>query len=344
MTTTKTTYRYHNFDQLWKYFPLQRSIKEKLKCVLFTCFPFVFKRWVIYQNWKNAQVYKNKDLRIFNKAWWKRRFLSSYPLTIDAIKNHDQTARVNNRMAAVVHVFYPDIFAEILNLLSQPKHIKIHLYLTGEARILDEIKKEAEARFTFVSLFPMPNHGRDILPFLNVLPRVFEDGHQIVLKLHTKGSNHLNRKDLWRHDLFAKLIGQGKIDRARAIFDVNPEIGMIGPTGNILPMHNYYGSNAEMVSVLSQQMGLKVEQLADLNFVAGSMFYARKEALLPILQLNFSDQQFEPEAGQKDGTLAHAIERLFAAGLIASNLQLADTAFDEKKPELMVSKNHYFSI
>jgi lipopolysaccharide biosynthesis protein len=190
----------------------------------------------------------------------------------------------------------------------------------------------------------MSNHGRDILPFLKILPRVFNDGHQVVLKLHTKGSNHLNRSELWRHDLFQKLIGSGKIDRAMAIFDSNPGIGMIGPAENILPMHNYYGSNANMINTLSQQMGLELKYLTDLNFVAGSMFYARKESLLPILNLNLSDQLFAPEAGQTDGTLAHAIERLFAVGLIATDLQLADTAYHEENPVLMVSKNHYFSI
>jgi O-antigen biosynthesis protein len=62
------------------------------------------------------------------------------------------------------------------------------------------------------------------------------------------------------------------------------------------------------------------------------------------MSLNLSDENFENEAGQKDGTLAHAVERLFAVGLIKSGLQLADSNYNENHPVIMVNKNHAFTL
>lgn len=343
MTATKATYRYYNFDRLWKFFPLRRSTKEGLKKILFTVFPFVFRRWDIYLNWKNARIYRHRNLKITKLEFWRRLFYNSYPIQLTRGTSSSLSNNAPGKLAVVVHVFYTDIFDEILNLLSQAHISKTSLYLTGPQHIIDTYKNRIPENLLPVYFLPIKNHGRDILPFLKVLPRVFDDGHQLVLKLHTKGSNHLHRSIHWRKHLFAKLIGKGTIDRAIEIFGENENIGIIGPSRNILPMYNYYGSNAEIVEILSRRMGVDDALLGDLNFVAGSMFYARKEALLPILELGLSDADFEKENGQVDGTMAHAIERLFPVGLIAAKLQLADTDYTHKNPVLKVNKNHYFS-
>lgn len=336
-------YKHYDFQVLWKFVPLRRSLKEELKHILFNLFPFVFKKWVIYNNWKQALIYKNRSLHPLKTEFWKRKFNHAYPVSISQGGPAGNPAARFKRLAVVIHVFYPEIFREMIGMLDEHHTTEISLYLTGPACMENEIRSMVPGSLRRIIYLPVENRGRDILPFLRILPRVFADGHELVLKLHTKGSNHLNRKEQWRKDLFSKLIGPGQIDKMTDVFNRNKKLGMVGPAGNILAMRYYYGSNAQIVSVLSRNLGVETGRLQDLNFVAGTMFYARKEALLPILKLNLTEENFEKEAGQKDGTLAHAVERLFAVGLIVAGLQLADTNYNDARPVLTVNKNHYFS-
>jgi len=332
-------YRQHNLDNLWKVFPVSRPVKEWVKSCLFTSLPFLFRNWEIYQNWKNSRVFQPANRKIWHRACWERALQKSCAIQLENPAEPGMLPEKEPGLAVVVHVFYPEIFKEIAGLLGQNPDVALSLYLTGTKQVLEEVRHKADlSRFQSVTYLETANRGRDILPFLKILPSVFAHGHEIILKLHTKGSNHLNRKEHWRNQLFSNLIGKGKVKNALHIFQSNPAIGMIGPAGNILPMRLYYAANGARVQQLCKQMGLKQNQLRDLNFVAGSMFYARREALQPIVNLHLSENDFEPEAGQTDGTLAHAVERAFAAGLIASRLQLADTGYSVEKPVLRVSK------
>lgn len=323
----------------YRLFP--RTLKESVKRVLFSGFPFLFKRWNVYQNWKYGRIFRKKNLKVRHREYWKRLLSSSYKIKLERPVVTDNTNEVKKNLAVVIHVFFPEIFKEIIDFPGWHTGVDMSLYLTGTKQVLSEIEPLIQpTEFSSVYTLETANRGRDILPFLKVLPKVFEDGYETVLKLHTKGSNHLNRREHWREQLFSKLIGNGSVESALQIFRSNPTIGMIGPAGNILPMSLYYAANGKRVIDLCHRMGLKKEQLSDLNFVAGSMFYARREALQPILDLQLLATDFETEAAQTDGTLAHAVERAFAAGLIASGLQLADTEYSSENQVLTVSKTN----
>lgn len=334
---------YYKLKKICQSLPLSKQAKETIKRFLYGGFPSFFKNWESYKNWEAAKVFRISNLSVWSLQFWQRKLFRSYKIELSQNSDQSKEFKQTERLAVIVHVFYPYIFNEIFELILKNNVIDFTLYITGTKDTLIEIKNTIPETPYNIIYFPVINRGRDIMPFLQILPKVFNDGHTIVLKLHTKGSNHLKRKDHWRHDLFQKLIGEGCINKAMMIFRQNYQIGMIGPAGNILPMSIYYGANGQKVRELSNILGLKDEQFMDLNFIAGSMFYARKEALLPVLNLKLSTTDFELEEGQTDATLAHAVERVFSAGLIAAQLRMADTDYCNEKSYLTISKYHYFT-
>lgn len=342
--TNNSKYTFHDFDKIWRFFPINRPKKEGLKTLLFHNFPRFFKHWAIYQNWNNAQIFNNHKLYFWQSNSWQRRFFSDYTIPLKPAKVTNAILPAQTNLAVVVHAFYPEIFDEIIRRLEQAGINEITLYVTTPKQLFEVIRNRLSITPFKHIVIKVDNHGRDILPFLQILPEVIDNGHDLILKLHTKSSNHLHRKDHWRNDLFEKLIGGGKMHEILKIFNENPLIGLVGPVGNILPMRLYYGANGERVHRYSKMMGACDEQLSDLFFVAGSMFYARTAAVMPLLRLKLADEDFEVEAGQTDGTMAHVVERLFSVSALLSGFQLADTNYNPSAPQVTVSKNHRFTL
>lgn len=320
-----------DFYKLWKYIRISRQRKELLKSLLFSNLPIVFNKFAAYHNWKDARIFctKKEEPVVNSLINQKNKIENSYEKT---------------KLAIVLHVFYIEIFKEILLKVLSWESTNIKFFITcprNLTAILNENLKNTNIPY---NIMEVKNQGRDILPFVKVLTKVFDENFTQLLKIHTKGSNYLDKKDLWSTDIFDKLLKKENMQNALQIFSNYPKVGMIGPAGHILPMSLYYGGNAKIVQNLSLKMGVKKEQLCGMNFVAGSMFYARKDVLLPILKLKLSNNDFENEDKQLDNTMAHAVERTFAAGLLVVDKKLADTSSTPDNISCQITINHPFTI
>jgi lipopolysaccharide biosynthesis protein len=307
--------------------------KERLKDFIFRTAPFLFSKTRVYRNWKIARAWGQPKLQE------KIRTLCREP---DVYPDQKQV-KTTWKLAIILHVFHLEILREVLDYLSKCDSGQFKVFITAPAILTEKISEEmTSCTFPFL-IRPVENRGRDMLPFLIILQDVLNEQFSIILKIHTKKNDRrLAGKD-WRKDLFTKLLTNGSIDQAMTIFKTQNQVGMIVPAGHLIPVSLYYGSSAARIDLFCRKLGLNASQISDLNFPAGSMFFIRAEALSPFLKLGISEKDFEPEAGQVDGTMAHALERAIAASAFAAGYLEVDSAWSPQKNEISVTLNHRFT-
>ena len=174
-------------------------------------------------------------------------------------------------------------------------------------------------------IFIAENRGRDILPFLRVAHKLLLDGEDVVLKLHTKRSDHRGDGEQWRRQLLERLLDCDRVALIRTAFEQDKTLGQVGPEGHLLTISDYSGGNDRWLAQLRDRMAIMKEGMHD-SFFAGSMFWVRLRSLAPMFECSLADADFESENGQMDGTLAHAIERLLGSVTTSQGYRLATAA------------------
>lgn len=291
-----------------------------------------------YRDWLVATIRalsEEKPRLVFLNAWneWAEgavlepdaRLGHSFLQATRTALSHARQAPVKSNTSApvhaIVHAWYDDVLEELLVDMHR-SGMRWHLFVTTAAdkstqvsRILDKFPCEH-------TLLVAENRGRDILPFILAASRLVDEGVDFVLKLHTKRSPHRKDGEAWRRDLIAKLVSGGRACNIARAFAEQTRLGLVAPEGHIQPINYYWGSNKASVEHVTAVTGLPVLDMASETFVAGSMFWVRLEALRPILDAHLHPSDFELEQGQLDGTLAHAIERLFGACVRSSGFDV----------------------
>ena len=225
-------------------------------------------------------------------------------------------------IAVVIHAFYPELLDDILDRVARLP-VQTKLYVTAPEGAVPSVTASLERQAMPFMLLETDNRGRDIAPFLSALAYVREDGAQLLLKLHTKRSPHLENGDHWRVQLLDSLLNPAAAGRALEALGADPALGVLAPDGHVLSVSAFLGANAGQVSRLSRKLGIEQESVEASVFVAGSMFYARPRIFYPLMESAICTSDFEVERGQLDGTLAHGIERLVGALTAKQGMRLS---------------------
>ena len=132
-------------------------------------------------------------------------------------------------IAVVVHAFYEDVFDEILSYLENITSTRLKLYVTTPIELCESIHRKLQSQQHEFLILPVNNRGRDILPFIKIMPEVLKDKHDLLIKVHTKKSVHREDGDLWRNDIFNKLLSEQAITSNIDYLANNPDVGILRP-------------------------------------------------------------------------------------------------------------------
>ncbi|MBP1872371.1 lipopolysaccharide biosynthesis protein [Ensifer adhaerens] len=318
--------------------------------------PTLFRRWLSSAYRKALRSGPNAPKLVFINAWneWAegaylepdrrhgygyltalRSVVREFGLESSTLKSycdsHNATSQDPKSKAIILHLFYADLIDEFADRIEAAQRIiDADIILTvPELWTLQELE-EAVHKLAPRKVFVASNVGRDVYPFILACRNVVKDGYTHVCKIHSKKSTHRVDGAAWRNDLVAGLLSNDALALLERTYFPDSTYSLAAPANSFLPLGNneYIAGNRIHYDALVQMFG--IGPYDDREFVAGTMFWCRFDALTPIFDCALSDVDFGVDLGQVDGTLAHAFERVFAmvSSQQGGNLYKIDTSFE----------------
>jgi len=237
-----------------------------------------------------------------------------YTTASKTLTNH--TNKENKKIAVVLHLYYTDLWAYFVEKLEKINPDTFDLFVSipeGKASFVEKIRKN----YPHACIIVTPNRGRDVLPFMIIINAIKNKGYVSLLKIHSKKSKHRTDGNQWLTGIIDSLVPESPQLLKDIILTLDDtSTGVIGTKAEYVSLAvNYEANKYYLRRIMKSQKSSEVCERVDANryeygFFAGTMFWARMDAVDSLVVSQHTIGSFEAETGQVDNTLAHAIERL----------------------------------
>jgi len=237
-------------------------------------------------------------------------------------ENLNKNYKSDKSIAVISHLYYKDLLDYDFKFLSNvPEYIDIII-------TTDEISKKIFIEENFLSKLKnnskvvlVNSRGRD-MSGLFVGCKDIINNYDYFCFIHDKKSSH-NLYNLsgssFRDILWDNMLNsEDYINSIIKSFDDNDSLGVIVPprvyhSANFTSFYyNYWLENIDEIKKLFDEMNISIElNLNELPLSIGNCYWAKVEALKPIFDLNLNYEDFCSEPMPADGTISHALERIY---------------------------------
>ena len=291
-------------------------------------------------------------LRCYNMSEIKDCLHLNYVLPeIATTRTEKEKAYTKKKIALVFHSYFSDLNESTFHYVdSMPKESDIYITTdTVEKKCLLE-EMFSNHNFNKLEVILIENRGRDVSALL-VATKQFILDYDYVCFAHDKKVSQLKLGSAGASFAYLCLentLGTaGYVQNIIDLFEHNPRLGIIMPPP---PYHGEYfmtlsggwGPNFNITKSLYDKLKLNVPMTKDTKAVAplGTMFWFRPQGMKKLFDCDWEYSDFPEEPNKVDGTLLHAVERIYAyveqdAGYYAA------WCFSDKLASLQITNYNY---
>lgn len=225
------------------------------------------------------------------------------------------------KAVVIAHLYYTDLIEYCFKYINEiPEYIDVIITTNKDEnkQIIDKcFNKSGRNNYRIIET---PNRGRDIGALLVACNDILME-YEYICFVHDKKSNsgvpYMTVGQSWLDILWENTLKSREyIENVLTCFENNPFLGVLGvPTpyvSKLITSSLAWHGNYENTLNLTKRLNLKCKiSLEKYPFTLGSTFWCRTDALKTLFKQKYKYEDFPNEPVPIDGTISHAIERIF---------------------------------
>lgn len=290
-------------------------------------------------------------LRCCNQALIKQCLHLNYVMPSTFSRDISDILR-RRKIALVMHLFFEDLIDESYSYAcSMPEEADIFITVGSE-----KMEKLVREKFSTLpchqcTVLHIPNRGRDVGSVLvAVNPQILE--YDYVCFAHDKKVTQLKPQSIgasWAYECFESVLkNKDYVNNIISTFEENPRLGLLTPMppnhANYFPtMGREWAANFKKTKKLAEELDIQVpmdKQYPPISAL-GCFFWYRPKAMKKLYDRKWTFEDFPEEPVKAtDGTIMHAIERIYAYAVQDAGYYPA-WCFSDNIAAIEISNLHY---